>query len=283
MRVALIGWPLGHSVSPAMQNAAFSACGIQGTYEAVPTPPDDFEGTVARLRAEGYAGANVTIPHKVAALRLADDASPQTRAAGAANTLLFRGGRVEARNTDVSGFLASWKASLGLDRLRDASVLVLGAGGAARAVLVALTHARVKRVSLLARKPEQAHRVLQEISGPRWPNYETRVHFLTNEDFARTLQSASAVINTTPLGMSPNPDDAPVTWPKEIPAGLAACDVVYNPRPTRFLREAAARGADTLDGLGMLVEQGAAAFEAWTGATAPREVMWTAAEAALQK
>lgn len=280
-RVGLLGWPLGHSVSPAMQNAAFRAAGLDFEFAKVEIPPEQLAETVARMRDEGWAGANVTVPHKEAALRLADEPSEQTRAVGAANTLLFRDGRILARNTDVAGFLASWKDRFGLDRLRDAHVVVLGAGGAARAVIVALTHAQVARVTILNRKVERGRRILQGLTTRTWPNFEGSVGSLDADDFALALQTARAVVNTTSVGMAPDVDATPVPWPAALPQPPAVFDVIYNPRETRFLREARERGAETVDGLGMLVEQGAAAFELWTGCKAPREVMWEAAKAAL--
>lgn len=275
--VALLGQPVGHSVSPAMQEAAFAAVGLPWRYLAFDVNAASFPEAVNGLRALGFVGANVTVPHKAAAAALADTADERVRRAGACNTLRFTAGRVEGINTDVPGFIEAIDAAFGTSTLRDATVLVVGAGGAARGVLLACAEQGARRVRLLNRSLDKA-RALADLFAPApW----LTVAPLEDRVFAASLADVDVVVQTTAVGMAPAAEATPAPWPDTLPAGLRVYDLIYTPRPTRFLREAAERGARGSDGLGMLVAQGALAFEYWTGRPAPRDVMRIAAEAAL--
>jgi shikimate dehydrogenase len=258
-RVAgIIGWPVEHSLSPAMHNAAFAALDLNWTYVAFPVPPERAEQAIAGLAAAGCAGLNATIPHKLAALRAASSASEAAVAIGAANTLVPDGdGGFRADNTDAAGFLRALDEQAPL-QLAGADALVLGAGGAARAVVHAL-RLRGARVRVANRTAARA----AELGDP--------VPFAP-EALDLVAGQSALVVNATSLGLR---GDGP---PPELPlAGLGrgqvVADVVYRPGGTPWLAAAAARGARTVDGLGMLLHQGAAAFAQWTGREPPLDAM----------
>ena len=257
-RLGVCGWPVAHSRSPVMHEAALAAAGLEGwTYQLLPLPPELFAETVRALPAAGFRGVNVTIPHKHAALALADSASAAAREIGAANTLTFeRDGAINADNTDAPGLIAA----LG-ERWDPAGrrVLVLGAGGAARAAVWALLQAGAADVAVWNRTPERARALAGELGG-------------------RAVEEpapAEIVVNCTSVGLA----DRDATF-KALPlqadslgAGSCVVDMVYRDGGTRLLEAARTRGADVIDGLEILVAQGAASFERWTGRTAPREAM----------
>jgi shikimate dehydrogenase len=248
----VLGWPVAHSRSPAMQNAAFRALGLDWHYVKLPVPPELFEETVRALPASGYRGANVTIPHKLAALELADSASEAAEAIGAANTLTFSAGAIAADNTDAGGFLAALGESPA-----GRTALVLGAGGAARAVVWALRDAGAAEVSVWNRTPERARELdARAVERP---------------------EPADIVVNATSVGLH---DDDLSTLPLDaIGTPELACDLVYRPSgQTPFAAWAAAAGARrVVDGLEVLVRQGALSFERWTGVQPPLDVMRAAA------
>jgi len=258
IHLGVCGWPVAHSRSPAMHAAALAAAGLDGwRYLRLPLPPELFAETIRALPAAGFRGVNVTIPHKEAALALAGSASPAARAIGAANTLSFEpGGAIAADNTDAPGLLAA----LG-ERWRPAgrSALVLGAGGAARAAVYALREAGAADVAVWNRTPERA-RALAAALGARAVERPGR---------------ADIVVNCTSVGLA-DPDATFKALPLQadsLDAGSCVVDMVYRDGGTRLLEAARTRGADVVDGLEILVAQGAASFERWTGTTAPREAM----------
>ncbi len=262
IRLGLIGFPLVHSLSPVLHEAALQAAGLQGSYSLYPVRPGNPEGLgelVNCVRSGELTGLNVTIPHKQAVLPLLDMLTPSARVIGAVNTIYSRGRRVIGDNTDAPGFLAD------LERFapRPTSALVLGAGGAAAAVVYAL-RARNCRMTVAARRVEQAEQLAR-----RFPR--TRVISMDGEALART--DANLVINATPVGMYPHTDDSP--WPADLafPAGSMMYDLVYNPAETKLVRTARAAGLRAITGLGMLIEQAVLAFEIWTGYTVAREVL----------
>jgi shikimate dehydrogenase len=244
-----------------MHNAALRAAGLDDwRYLRLPLPGELFAETVRALPAAGFRGVNVTIPHKQAALALADAASAPARAIGAANTLTFEGGRIVADNTDAPGFLDA----LGADPA-GARALVLGAGGSARAVVWALLRAGAADVAVWNRTPQRA-RALAAALGARAIEHVSEVPPL--------------VVNCTSVGLSddPQPFKALPLGADSLGAGSRVVDLVYRAGGTRLLEAARTRGADVVDGLEILVAQGAASFERWTGMAAPREAMREAAE-----
>ena len=277
--IALIGHPVAHSISPALQQAALGEVGIDARYEAWDVPPDELSQAVERLRSAAVLGANVTVPHKVELLRRADRLDAIAERVGAVNTIVRRGGQLHATNTDVVGVVRA---------LRDADVAIegleavlLGAGGAARAVVAALRSAGARVITVANRRPERAE-ALRPIAGG---GVELRSCVLDpeGEPLRLAMTRAALVIHSTPLGMRHGPDEAATPLPAALfVPGQAAFDLVYTPERTPFLEAAEAAGARPIGGLGMLVHQGAESFRLWTGLEPPLEVMFAAARAALR-
>ncbi len=275
----LLGWPVSHSRSPAMHNAAFAAAGMNGVYVPLAVPPERLAAAIAGLVALGFRGANVTIPHKQAVMPYVNEVSPAAVAIGAVNTLVVRqDGSLYGDNTDAPGFLADLQEQgVDLDGLATAGALVLGAGGSARAVAYALAGHGIPTL-VVSRRGEQAQALVASLllHLPRHPSAPVAAPLLTAQPWSSLAALAgrvSLVVNCTPLGMTPQVDISP--WPDEIALGPAqiAYDLVYNPPDTRFLIQARASGAGAINGLGMLLHQGALAWEAWTGQPAPLAAM----------
>jgi shikimate dehydrogenase len=268
-RVGLIGDPVEHSLSPAFQQAAFDATGLGWRYELWPTAAAAVPARVARLASGDMRGANVTVPHKEAVFELLAVTTELARRVGAVNTIVRDGARLWGDNTDVPGFLAPLKVR-GFDFERCQAV-VLGAGGAARRGVFSLLDAGVRRVTVVNRSVERANALAVSLADPRIDVAPTM-----NAHISAT--SATLLVNATSLGWSGAALPCnPATF-AALPAGALAYDLTY--RDTPFLRAAAQAGVATLDGLPMLVEQGACSFELWTGLEAPRALMWDAAVAA---
>jgi shikimate dehydrogenase len=249
----VIGWPAGHSRSPLIHNYWIEQHNLNAEYRREAVPPDQFADFVKNLREHGYVGANVTVPHKEAALALSapDD---RARAVGAANTLWFDDGTLRSTNTDVAGFLANLdSATPGWDRGLEAAV-VLGAGGGARAVLFALIQRDVQRIYVINRTPERA-KALQKKFG-------ARVRVAGWDETTGLLGGAGLLVNTTTLGMVGQP---PLEINLRCPASLVVADIVYAPLVTPLLAMARERGLRTADGLGMLLHQAVRGFELWFG------------------
>lgn len=249
----LIGWPAAHSRSPLIHKYWLTSFGIDGDYRIEAVEPAAFADFIGHLAARGYKGANVTIPHKEQALALsAPDA--RARAVGAANTLYFNGGELHSTNTDVEGFIGNLDASApGWDRTED--VLVLGAGGSARAVIFGLIERGIRRVHLANRTASRTQ-VLADQFG-------AQVQPLAWNAVGDVLPRVGLLVNTTSLGMKGQPPlDIDVG---ALPAGAAVADLVYVPLETGLLKAARARGLKTADGLGMLLHQAVRGFELWFG------------------
>ena len=259
--LALLGDPVGHSMSPVIQNAAFNYAGVDGVYVAVRCAPDDLVGFMRGLSRAG-GGGNISLPHKEKAASLVDVPSDAVRRTGACNT--FWGGpdgRVHGDNTDVEGVRRALRGFVG--GLRGMRVLLLGGGGAARATLMGLLEEDVAEVVILNRSTERARAVARRIGGER-----ARVALLAEE---LRGQSFDLAINATRLGLNPD-DPAPIDF--EILARVgAAMDLVYGLKPTPFVKAAEEFGIRAVDGGAMLVQQGAASFERWWGTRAPLEAM----------
>jgi shikimate dehydrogenase len=261
-RLAVLGHPVGHSRSPAIHNAALAALGMgeEWSYEAIDVTPDAFEERVRAMPAEGFAGANVTVPHKGAALALADELSETAREIGAGNTLVFAGEEIRAENTDAAGLLNALPASPAGKR-----ALVLGAGGAARAVVWALLREGAE-VAVWNRTELRSRHLCEELGGSPVSDPDQATYEL--------------IVNSTAVGL--RGEDPFAELPLD-PAGLApdqtVVDMVYGQKPSALLRAAEAAGASVVDGLEILVQQGALSLEIWTGSKPPLNVMRDAARA----
>ncbi len=256
LRAGVIGWPIEHSKSPLMHGYWLKKLGVRGEYVKIAAAPDAFEARVRELARDGWRGLNVTIPHKEAALKLADEASETALAIGAANTLVFQSdGKILADNTDGFGFTENLIDRAGANWRCDQPAAIYGAGGAARAIIHALVGAGAAEVRLLNRTRSRAED-LANVFGPKVKTIEWG-------DDATALSGAGLIVNTTSLGMVGQP-------PLEIdfsfaPSHAVATDIVYTPLETPFLRDAARVGLAIVDGLGMLIHQGRPGFEAWFG------------------
>jgi len=274
----VIGDPIGHSLSPALHNAAFAALGLDWAYLAFPVAPQDVRAALTGAVALGVRGLSVTMPHKVAAAKSADQRTPAVELLGAANTIVVRSGMSVAHSTDGAGLLADLRDGAGFEPSGRRCV-VLGAGGAARATVLALATAGAASVVVVNRTAARAE-LAARLAGP-----SGRVG--TVDDVA----DAELVVNATPVGMEPTRGHGPSaprpggaedlsSLGSRLAAGQLAVDLVYAPRETPFLAAASAQGAGTRNGLGMLVGQAAVAFQLWTGEQAPLEQMWAAVEEA---
>ncbi|MDP9385022.1 MAG: shikimate dehydrogenase [Actinomycetota bacterium] len=254
-RLGVAGWPVAHSRSPAMHNAALAELGLPWRYLRLPIPPGELAETVRALPGAGFRGINVTIPHKEAALALADEATEAARAIGAANTLTFdpQTGAIEADNTDAPGLLEAIPAS---HDPRGRTALVLGAGGAARAAVHALLGAGAADVAVHNRTRERAERMVAELGGGRVVDAPVE---------------ADIVVNATPVGLQEF--KAMPLAADTVVAGSCVVDMVYRDGGTRLLQIARDRGAVGVDGLEVLIAQGAASLERWTGRPVSRQTM----------
>ncbi len=276
-RLGIIGHPIGHSISPLFQQAALDAIGFDGAYEAWDVAPDGVGEFVAGLRAPGTLGINVTVPHKEAVIPFLDEVDDWASTAGAVNTIVNRDGRLTGHNTDGIGFLRALRDGAGFDP-RGRDVLVLGAGGSARGVVYALARAGIAQLFIANRTLERAER-LASIAIDSGVAAEAMVL----SDAPGATREVSLIVNCTSMGMvhGPDEDGSPLSA-ADIPSTVLVNDLVYNPLETPLLREAARAGAATLGGIQMLVYQGAASFEMWTGHDAPAAVMLEAATAAMR-
>ncbi len=284
MYLGVIGDPRKRSLSPVFQQAAISALGLDITYERWATPPEGLATRVASLRAPHVLGANVTIPHKQAVIPMLDELDSLPQRVGAVNTIVNREGRLHGYNTDVEGFRRGLRDDAGFDPEGKRAVIA-GAGGAARAVVVALAEARARSVVIINRTFTRAARLAEEMTPLAG---ETELHALPDIYLSWTdsLSRADLLVNCTPTGQAsagPSADeeeDSPVPF-DAIRPGLLVYDLVYIPAETPLMKAAKAAGARVLGGLPMLIYQGAASLKLWTGREAPVDIMLKAAREAL--
>ncbi|PYD76789.1 shikimate dehydrogenase [Novacetimonas pomaceti] len=255
----VIGWPVAHSRSPLMHNFWLAQYGIDGAYVPLPVRPGAFETAVRGLQAAGFRGTNVTIPHKEAAFRIVDRLDRSARRSGSVNTLVFASdGMIEGFSTDGEGFVANVEAH-GI-AVKGGRALLLGAGGAARAIAASLLDRGVAVIlaNRTAARAEELARALREDAAPA-------VEVVAWDDMATALPRCDMLVNTTSLGMEGGPPgDFPLDLAAAGPA-LVVCDIVYVPRQTPLLRDAAAHGLRCVDGLGMLIHQARLGFRKWFG------------------
>ena len=277
--LGIIGYPIGHSMSPVFQQAALDSCRVDARYVAYPVAPDDVGEFVNGLRQPGILGINVTVPHKEAVMPFLDEIDDWATEAGAVNTIVNRQGRLTGHNTDGYGFLRALREGAGFEP-QGRRTLILGAGGAARGVVLALARDGVGPLTIANRTPERAENLAQLAKGR---GISAQATPLSGSDLTQAAATAELIVNCTTIGMThgPGEDDTPLPGPAIPPTALVN-DLVYNPLETRLLREAAQAGAQTLGGIEMLVYQGAASFEMWLERPAPVSVMLEAAIRAMQ-
>lgn len=266
----VLGHPIGHSLSPAMQNAALQEMGLNGVYVAFDVAPETLSRAVEGLQALGVKGVNCTIPHKVALLPLMDELSDEAAFIGAVNTIVFRDGKRHGHNTDAPGFLAALRAA-GVDPAGK-RVVVLGAGGSARAILVALATAGAE-LTVANRTLDRAQELQTDLNRKIRTGRGVEVVALSEEALRPVVREADLLVNTTSLGMFPRVEEMPPVPLDAVRPNLFVYDLIYNPLETRLLREIRARGARGTHGAGMLAHQGAQALELWTGKPAPAGLM----------
>jgi len=283
--VGIIGYPVGHSLSPLLHNAAFDVLGLNWRYVPLPVHPGDVGRAVQGLAALGFRGANVTVPHKQTVLPCLDCVDESVKKLGAVNTLVISEGNneenntkiIKGYNTDVGGFLAGLREG-GFEPRQVRRVVVVGAGGAARAVVAALLDEGAEEIILLNRTIERAQKLARDLDGERG---RVQALLLTQKALVEWTRVAQLIVNTTSVGMSPNVDES--IWCDTIPfpSHLVVFDLVYNPLETKLLREARCGGALGIDGLGMLIHQAAIAFTHWTEQHPPLDEMKRVARAAF--
>jgi shikimate dehydrogenase len=257
----VVGWPVSHSLSPRLHGFWLRELGLDGAYVPLTVAPESFSVVIRGLRAAGFAGVNVTNPHKEAAFALADRVDEIAKTAGAANLLLFRETGVEARNTDVEGLIGSLTESLGASALQDKAVAILGAGGAARGAALALAKLGVAEIRIVARHQSRADSLVAALRGV----VTAKLTSFSWSKWDEAADDIALVINATSAGLSGSlPPDISLS---ALPASAAVCDIVYNPLETILLKDARARGHKTIDGLGMLMHQAVPSFAAFFGVT----------------
>ncbi len=266
--VGVFGDPIDENPTGVMLEPAFAAAGLQWRYELFRVPREDLAAAVAAARVLGFRGFNCTIPHKVAVLEHLDAVAEDAALMGAVNTVRREGNRFIGENTDGKGFLRSVRDDAGVDP-NGKYVVFLGAGGAARAMCVELALAGAANITIVNRSPERGAELAQLLS----EKTPAQAQYAPWMDEYRVPEGTDILVNATSIGLYPNVDDTPAVDMSTIGPGLLVCDVIPNPPDTLFLRQAAARGARTLNGLGMLVYQGAIAFKLWTGVEPDVQVM----------
>ena len=256
----VMGWPVGHSLSPRLHGFWLDRYGIDGAFLPLAVTPERFESALRGLVDAGFRGVNVTVPHKQAALALCDETAPLAARIGAVNTLVFEDGRLKGSNTDAFGFLENLRQGAPTWNAAAGPALILGAGGAARAVAVALLDAGVAELRLANRTTARAEALAEELGAKKLGGRVTAVPW---EARGAALEDLTLLVNSTNLGMTGQP---PLELDLErLPTGAVVIDIVYAPLETGLLAQARARGNPAVDGLGMLLHQARPGFEAWFG------------------
>ena len=274
----ILGYPVGHSLSPQIYAAAFKAAGFKNyNYIPIPIQPGKLMLAVEGIKGLNFRGVNVTIPHKTAILKYLDAIDSDALGIGAVNTVVNDGGMLTGYNTDVAGFLAALSEANFLPE--DCNAVILGAGGAARAILWGLCKRKAEFITIGARNPQKADALAKDfmqyssVEGLDW----------NSEQFTNAMQTADILINTTPLGMFPNMDEMPPVDLKLLPEGALVYDIVYNPVETKLLRTAAELGYPTLNGMSMLLLQGKESYRLYTGTVPDMKIMTKTLEKLLRR
>ncbi len=272
----VLAYPAGHSLSPVMHNAAFKYLALNAHYEAIEVPPHKLAKTIENLRSEDVYGANVTIPHKLAVIPLLDNLTEEAKNVGAVNTIINNNGILTGHNTDATGFLRALKEDANFDP-KGHKIIMLGAGGAARAILYALLTAQVRQVSIYNRTLSKADDLANDFC------HLGEIQIVSKDQLNQAVQQTTLLINTTSVGMEKlgvDPKESPL--PKNtLPLKGLVCDIIYKPSKTLLLKDAKKAGLETQNGLPMLVYQGAEAFSSWVGQAAPVGIMFRALKLCL--
>lgn len=274
--VGVFGSPVAENPTIVMQEAAFRAMNLNWRYLTIEVYPEDLAAAMQGVRAFNMRGVNLTIPHKVAVLKYLDEISPAAQLMGAVNTVVRQGNKLVGENTDGKGFMQSLRLDAGIDPVGK-HIVVLGAGGAARAITVELALGRAARITLVNRSPARGQALVDLLNGKT----PVKAYFTPWDRTYVLPEGIDVLVNATSIGLFPNIGDQPDIDYATIHPGITVCDVIPNPPQTPFLNQARSQGARTLDGLGMLVYQGAIGFKLWTGLEAPVGVMRQALEDAF--
>ncbi|MET3504877.1 shikimate dehydrogenase [Halalkalibacter oceani] len=252
----LLGHPVGHSMSPLIHNDAFRSLGIDASYHAFDVSPDQVKEAIEGIRALGIAGCNVTVPHKVAVIPYLDKIDEEAEQIGAVNTIVNEDGCLIGYNTDGRGYVESLLEET--DALADKHVLMIGAGGAARGVVTALLREGIGKLTMTNRTLEKTEPLLELAR-----EFATEAEAIHKQEAEGRLNEVDIIINSTSIGMSPNVEEIPLSL-ERITSDQVVSDLIYNPLETKLLKEAAMRGAKTVNGVGMFVNQAALSFQHWT-------------------
>ncbi|MCA1063480.1 shikimate dehydrogenase [Rossellomorea aquimaris] len=253
----VIGDPIAHSMSPLMHNSAFRECGIDASYVKFHVKKEELSEAIGGIKALGIKGVNVTVPHKEHVMPLLDEIDPLAEAIGAVNTIVNENGKLIGYNTDGLGFVEGLKNIAG-DNLENKTMLVIGAGGAARAIYYSLASLGVKQVDVTNRTAQRAEKMIEGCS------FNIDSDFLPLQSAESMLNQYDVIIQTTSMGMYPRVEEVPLKIP-HLKMGSIVSDIIYNPLETELLKQAKQKGALTQNGLDMFVYQGALSFEKWTG------------------
>jgi shikimate dehydrogenase len=262
---AIIGHPIGHSLSPLMHNTGFAELGIDAHYDAIDVAPENLSDLLKRFRNEGITGFNVTVPHKQTVMPFLDEISDEAKAIGAVNTVHQKNGRLYGYNTDVFGVQKSLEPYR--KKINGNTCLVFGAGGGARSVLFVLTHhCKPKKIYIASRTVEKSESLANDFQTP-----ETKIKILPTDaaQLKAAIDECVLIVNSTPLGMFPNVNVSPLPGNIIFHQRHIVFDLIYRPLQTLLLHQASEANATTIDGLEMLIQQGAAAFKIWTGQDFP--------------
>jgi shikimate dehydrogenase len=277
LKLGLVGYPLSHSLSPKIHTVALKACNLQGDYSLFPIAPDDkkeLQNLLNQILTKQIQGLNVTIPHKQNIIEFLDELTPTAKAIGAVNTIYLQEDKLIGDNTDAQGFSSDLKKFIEnreSEIANNKSAIVLGAGGSARSVVYALLNDEWE-VTISVRRIEQA----QELT-TSFPNYPLSIIHSSNLP-TFNFQTRKLIVNTTPVGMTPNINESPLPENLSLPSNVFVYDLVYNPRETKLVKDARSQGLHATTGLGMLIEQAALSFEVWTGCNPPRDILWNSLE-----
>jgi shikimate dehydrogenase len=272
LKLGIIGQPLTHSLSPLLHAQLLHLSQQQGEYRKYQLQPSELPNALQEFSRQGVRGLNVTIPHKVSVMKAMDWLSPEAELAGAVNTIVFEsdensatGKKLKGYNTDITGFMRSLPASL-LDRLPDSNLLILGAGGSARAVMTGLIQAQTASITFAVRDPVKAISLTSDGEMIKQTYQSATQLKLISLDSLPSLEGFDGLINTTPVGMYPNESQSPITaiQLETLPAGSLVYDLIYRPTETQLLQAATARNLHAVNGLDMLIYQGICSFELWS-------------------